>query len=61
MSPQDGRRRRSPARLVFVVAVVAVALAVTSHFQAALIVAALGAVYGLVEAVIAWRRRGPRP
>ncbi|WP_136611955.1 hypothetical protein [Sinomonas albida] len=60
MSPHDARRRRSPGRLVFVVAVVAVVLAVTSHFQAALIVAALGAVYALVEAAIAWRRRGPR-
>ena len=59
MSPHDVRRRRSPGRLVFVVAVVAVVLAVTSHFQAALIVAALGAAYALVEAAIAWRRRDP--
>ncbi|NUP73838.1 MAG: hypothetical protein HOQ07_04195 [Sinomonas sp.] len=60
MSPTDGRRRRSPGRLVFVLAVVAVVLAVTSHTQTALLVAVLAIVYGGVEAVIAWRRRHPR-
>ncbi|MEA5453360.1 hypothetical protein SPF06_01370 [Sinomonas sp. JGH33] len=57
MSPRDVRRRRSPGRLVFVLAVVAGLLAVTSHGQAALAVVALAIVYAAVEAVIAWRRR----
>jgi hypothetical protein len=42
---------------VFVLAVVAVVLAVTSHAQAALAVVVLAVLYAGVEAVIAWRRR----
>ncbi|MDQ4501936.1 hypothetical protein [Sinomonas sp. ASV322] len=57
MSPNDGRRRRSPGRLVFVLAVVAGLLAATSHGQAALAVVAIAIVYAGVEAIIAWRRR----
>ncbi|MGN6404899.1 hypothetical protein [Sinomonas sp.] len=57
MSERPARRRRSPGRLVFVLAVVAVVLAVTSHAQAALAVVVLAVLYAGVEAVIAWRRR----
>lgn len=57
MSGPPARRRRSPGRLLFVIAVVAVVLVVTSHPQAALFVAVAGALYGGVEWVLAWRNR----
>ncbi|MDQ4488881.1 hypothetical protein RBS60_01565 [Sinomonas sp. ASV486] len=50
-------QRRSPTRIVLVVAVVAVVLVATSHAQVALWVAAAGAVYAGVEGIIAWRSR----
>jgi arginine exporter protein ArgO len=42
---------------LFVIAVVAVVLLVTSHPQTALLVAVAGAVYGGVEGILTWRRR----
>ena len=57
MSGAPARRRRSPGRLIFVLAAVAVVLAVTSHPQAALIIAVIGALYAGVEGILAWRRR----
>jgi Flp pilus assembly protein protease CpaA len=50
-------QRRSPARIVFVLVIVVVVLAATSHGQAALWVGAAAAVYALVEGILAWRRR----
>ncbi|WP_413248258.1 hypothetical protein [Sinomonas flava] len=50
-------RRRSPLRIVLVLALAALVLAVTSHPQPALWVAAAAAVYAVVEGVLRWRRR----
>ena len=56
MSEPRARRRRSPGRLLFVFAVLAIILAVTSHAQAAVLVVVAGVIYGVIEALIAWRR-----
>lgn len=53
----DRPQRRSPARIVFVLVIVAVVLVATSHGQAALWVAAAAAVYALVEGVLVWLAR----
>ncbi|MGT2461348.1 MULTISPECIES: hypothetical protein [Sinomonas] len=50
-------QRRSALRIVFLLVIVAVVLAATSHGQAALWVAAAAAVYALVEGLLAWRAR----
>ena len=47
----------TPARIVFVLVIVAVVLAATSHGQAALWVAAAAAVYAGVEGVLVWLAR----
>lgn len=62
MSPSSrggrgGRRRRSPLRIVLVLALAALVLALTSHLQPALWVAAAAGVYAVVEGVLRWRRR----
>ncbi|GAB3282404.1 hypothetical protein GCM10027449_24340 [Sinomonas notoginsengisoli] len=54
----SARKRRSPARIVLVLVVVAVVLAVTSHLQAALWVAGGAGVYAAVEWILARSLRG---
>ena len=66
MSPGSGprpapARRRSPLRIVVVLALAALVLAVTAHPTAALWVAVAAALYAGVEGLLAWRRRRSLP